>query len=242
MQLEHYQEFKDILAKYQISGRARQAIADLKLVLLLAPTSSGRNTIIRYQVKTGRYHYIVSDTTRPARVNDGVMEENGREYWFRSEAEMLRDLRAGEYLEAEVLHEQQVSGISIRELEKAKAEGKIAITDIDIEGIHNIIRAKPDTIAIMLLPPSFDEWQRRLAGRGPMPLDEQKRRLKTAQKIFQDGLAQDHYHFIIAENIEQSAGLIDAVVAAKPNPHQGRGRDLLRHLASALDDKLANIN
>jgi guanylate kinase len=241
MNLTHYAEFKDILEKYQISPRAQQAIKDLKLVLMLAPTSGGRNTIIRHQLATGRYYYIISDTTRPPRENDGVMEQNGSEYWFRTEGELLADLQAGEFLEAEIIHGQQVSGISIRELEKAQKANKTAITDVDIEGIHNVVKAKPDTIVVMLLPPSFDEWQRRLAGRGQMRPDELKRRLETAQKIFQDGLGHDYYHFVISENIEQSGAIIDAIVEGKANPHQGRGRGLIEHLQSSLNDKLSTM-
>lgn len=242
MQLKHFNEFKDILDKYQVSPRALRATKELRLVILVAPTSAGKNTIIRHQSGTGRYYNLVSDTTRPPRLNDGVLEQNGKEYWFRTEEEMLRDLRAGELLEAEIIHNQQVSGISIRELEKAQNEGRIAITDVDLKGVHNIMRIKPDTIAIMLIPPSFEEWMRRFASRGQMHPDEQKRRMQTAQKLFQDGLDQDYYHFVISENIEQSAALIDAVVAGKANPHQGRGRDLLQHLKSSLEDKLATIN
>lgn len=241
MQLQHYQEFKDVLEKYQISDRAQRAIENLTLVLLLAPTSAGKNTLIRRLLKTDRYYFIVSDTTRPPRENDGIMEQTGKEYWFRTEGEMLADLKAGEFLEAEIIHDQQVSGISIRELEKAQKEGKNAITDVDIEGMHHVVRAKPDTVAIMLLPPSFEEWQRRFAGRGQMRPDEQKRRLQTAQKIFQDGLQQDYYHFVISEHIDQSAGLIDAIVEGKGNPHQGRGRSLLEHLQASLDDKLTSM-
>jgi guanylate kinase len=213
----------------------------LKLVLMLAPTSGGRNTIIRHQLATGRYYYIISDTTRPPRENDGVMEQNGSEYWFRTEEELLADLQAGEFLEAEIIHGQQVSGISIRELEKAQKANKTAITDVDIEGIHNVVKAKPDTIVVMLMPPSFDEWQRRLAGRGQMRPDELKRRLETAQKIFQDGLEHDYYHFVISENIEQSGAIIDAIVEGKANPHQGRGRGLIEHLQSSLNDKLSTM-
>lgn len=241
MQLEHYQEFKDVLEKYQVSERALQATKNLRLVVLVAPTSAGKNTIIRHQIGTGRYYNLVSDTTRPPRENDGVMEKNGREYWFRTEDEMLADLRAGELLEGEIIHKQQVSGISIRELEKAQREGKTAITDVDPEGVHNIMRIKPDTFAVMLLPPSFEEWMRRFAGRGQMRPDEQKRRLETARKIFKEGLEHDYYHFVISENIEQSAALVDAIVSGKANPHQGRGRDLLQHLQSSLEDKLANL-
>ena len=238
MSLKHYAEFVEILAKYQISERAQKVLDDLKLVLMIAPTAAGRNTIVRYQLKTGRYYYIVSDTTRPPRVNDGVTEQNGQECWFRSEETMLADLKAGEFLEAELIHGQQVSGISIRELEKARYAHKIAISDVDLGGIHKIVRAKPDTIAIMLLPPGFEEWQRRLAGRGVMRPDEEKRRLETARRIFEDGLKYDYYHFVISENIEQSAAIIDAIVEGKPNPHQGRGRSLIEHLQSALRDKL----
>ncbi|MGH7195154.1 MAG: guanylate kinase, partial [Candidatus Saccharimonadales bacterium] len=228
--LSHYQDFQEILENYQISDRAKQVLDRMRLVLLLAPTSGGRNTIIRQRVKTGHYHYVISDTTRPPRANDGVMEQNGVEYWFRSEKEILDDLKKGEYLEAEIIHSQQVSGISIRELENAQKEGKIAITDIELKGIHNVLRGKPDTIAIMLLPPSFEEWQRRLAGRGVMRPDEQKRRLETALRIFQDGLKQDYYHFVISDDINQTGGIIDAIVEGKPNPHQGRGRSLIEHL------------
>lgn len=241
MSLKYYPEFEEVLAKYHVSPRAQRVLDNLSLVLMVAASSSGRNTIIRHQVAGGRYYYIVSDTTRPPRVNDGVPEQNGVEYWFRSEEQLLNDLKAGEFLEAEIIHRQQVSGISIRELEKAQSHGKIAITDVDIEGIHNIVRAKPDTIAVMLLPPSFEEWQKRLAGRGLMRPDELRRRLETAQKIFEDGLRQDYYHFVISENIEQSAAIIDAIVAGKANPHQGRGPGLIEHLQSGLRDKLATM-
>src|ERR1700712_1679606 len=154
MVLKHYTEFKEVLETYHVSDSAKATLEDLTLVLLLGPTSSGRNTIIEHQLKTGNYNFIVSDTTRPPRTNDGVLETNGNEYWFRSEEEVLADLKAGQFLEAELIHDQQVSGISIRELEKARAQNKIAITDVDLGGMHKIMLAKPDTIAVMVLPPS----------------------------------------------------------------------------------------
>lgn len=242
MILKRYAEFKEVLGNYQVSERAKKALKDLRLVLLIAPSSSGRNTIIRHQLDTGKYYFIVSDTTRPPRINDGVMEQNGHEYWFRSEEEMLKDLKAGEFLEAEVIHDQQVSGISIRELEKARRQNKVAITDIDLEGVHNVMRAKPDTITVMVVPPSFEEWQRRLVARGRMAPEEQKRRLQTAQRIFEDGLRQDYYHFVISEDINQSVAIIDGLVEGKPNPHQDRARSLIQDIKNSLQYKLNSTN
>ena len=239
--LEHYSEFKEILDSYQVSERALQATKDLQLVLLVAPTSAGKNTIIGHQLHTGRYYNLVSDTTRAPRQNNGVMEQNGKEYWFKTEDQILAGLKAGEYLEAEIIHKQQVSGTSINELEKAQKAQKIAISDVDPQGVHNIIKAKPDTVVIMLLPPSFDEWMRRFAGRGQMRPDEQKRRLETARDLLAEGLKHDFYHFVISEDTKQSGAIIDAIVEGKPNPHQGRGRALIEHLQSSLNDKLASM-
>jgi guanylate kinase len=241
MQLQHYQEFKNILNKYVVSDRAMQVLQGLKLVLLLGPTSSGRNTIIRELVKTGNYHYIVSDTTRPPRINDGVLEENGSVYWFRTEEEVLDDLKSGEFLEAELLHKQQVSGISIRELEKSKSEHKVAITDVDVGGVHTIIKIKPDTTVIMVLPPSFEEWQKRVIGRGRMMPGEEKRRYETALNIFEDGLKNDYYDYVITEDTKQSASIIEAIVEGRANPHQGRGHSIMEHLQESLREKLATM-
>lgn len=238
LHLNNYREFQEILKHYRISDKAQQALERLSLVLMLAPTSSGRNTIIRHLVSTGDYHYIISDTTRPPRLNDGVIEQNGREYWFRDEESVLADLRAGEYLEAELIHSQQVSGISIRELEQAKKEQKVAITDIDLEGVHNILKAKPDTFAIMLIPPSFDEWQRRIVNRGRMSEQEYTKRLMTASRIFEDASKEKYYHFVISENVEQSTQIINGIIRGKSNPHQDRGLEMIETLKQSLEQRL----
>lgn len=238
--LKHYQEFKEALTNYHISERAKNALQDLKLVLLVAPTSTGRNTVITELVKTKGYYFIVSDTTRPPQIRDGKLEENGVNYFFRTEEEMLADIKAGEFLEAELIHDQQVSGISIRELEKAKNLHKVAITDIETAGADNVMRAKPDTKIIFLLPPSFEEWQDRIASRGRMSEHELRNRLRSAAHEFEAALAHNYYHYVIAENVQQSASLIEAIAQNKPNPHQGRGVGLIHQLQDHLQQKLSS--
>jgi guanylate kinase len=93
----------------------------------------------------------------------------------------------------------------------------------------------------MILPPSFEVWRRRLASRGAMRPDEVRRRLETAKKIFEDGLNQNYYHFVVSDNIDQSTAIIDAITEDKANPHQGRGRSVIEHLKSELEDELSTI-
>jgi guanylate kinase len=210
--LEHLSQFRQILKTYTISEHSKQILRDTKLVLLVAPTSAGRNTIIRELLKTGNYHFIISDTTRKPRVNDGVLEQNGIEYWFRKEEDTLDDLKNGKFLEAEIVHNQQVSGISIRELERANNTHKTAITDIDILGTQNIVQAKPDALPILVIPPSFDEWQRRIKNRGAMSDEEYIRRLKTASKIFKTVLEHPYFKFVLNDEILNAASQIEDLV------------------------------
>lgn len=230
--LANRERFEAALANYHISDRAKKILDDNKLVLLTGPSSSGRNTIIDFMLGMGSYHFIVSDTTRPPRVNDGVLEQNGREYWFRKEEEMLQDIENGEFLEAELIHGQQVSGISIRELEDAISEHKIAINEVDIGGMQTVLAAKPDTVAIFILPPSFDEWQRRMTARGTMNPDEFKRRMQTAERIFKEAAESSYAKIVINETVTQAAHQIDDIVQGRgiDDASQTRGRQLAKEL------------
>jgi guanylate kinase len=237
--LKHYHEFNEVLENYHPSERAKKALEGLNLVLLVAPTSTGRNTVIRELVDKHNYQFIVSDTTRPPQFRDGRMEEDSIDYFFRTEDDMLADLRSGEFLEAALIHEQQVSGVSIRELEKAKNSNKIAITDIDPQGADNVMRAKPDSKAIFLIPPSFEEWQRRISSRGRMTEHELRNRLRAALKEFEAALVHNYYQYVITENVMHSATLIESIVRGKQNPHQGQALGLIHRLQGALNQKLS---
>lgn len=237
--LTNLEEFQKILAGYQISDESKEILAETKLVAMVASSSAGRNTIIKELLKSGDYHYIVSDTTRQKRTNDGVMEQDGVEYWFRPEEEVLADLQAGKYLEAAIIHNQQVSGISIRELQRAKAEGKAALSDIEIIGMQNIIKSKPDTYPLFILPPSFDVWMQRLDKRGEMSLDEKRRRLGSAVQEFTSGLENDYYIFVINDDFHNSVKKIHGIVIeGKPSPDQASGRKLAEELRAATENWL----
>ena len=225
-------DFKEVLKHYHISEASKRILTQTKLVLLIAPSAGGRNTIIQELLKLGDYYFVVSDTTRQPRINNGLLEKSGREYWFRTEDEMLNDLKEGKFLEAEIIHGQQVSGISIRELKKASDHNKIAITDVDIGGISNIIHAKPDTIAIAVLPPSFEEWQQRLSIRGPIEVGEYKRRMQTACKIFEQAASHNKFAFVINDNLEHAVEQINHI--AKKGMTDAKKNDQARQLAIKL--------
>jgi len=211
-QLTQIDAFQAVLENYQLSDEARHALADIRLVLLVGPSSSGRNTIINQLVQSGPYHYVVSDTTRQPRINNGVLEQNGKEYWFRSEAEILADLQAGKFLEAAIIHNQQVSGISVRELQAAAADQKVAINEVEVVGADHIHAISPNTMCVFVLPPSFDEWIARMNARGSLPADEIKRRLESAVTEITTALERDYYQFVVNDTFAHTARRIDAMI------------------------------
>lgn len=210
--LEHRQEFEKLLKNYHPSAEAIQALKNTRVVALNGPSSTGRNTVIRELLKTDDYYFIVSDTTRPRRYNDGVLEENGREYYFRKELDFLNDLKQGRFIEAEIIHNQQVSGVSIREVEKAHDLKKTATADMEIEGVINLSRLKPDAVVIIFVPPSFKEWIGRINKRGKLSDYELHNRFQTATKLFKLALPHQNFHFVINDKIGPTIDYVNNLV------------------------------
>ena len=230
--LNHLDEFKQILSNYHVADTSSQVLKKINLLLLSAPTATGANTIINQLLKTGNYYYIVSDTTRPPKFRDGAMEQNGVQYFFRSELEILRELKEGKYLEAAVIHNQQVSGISLRELEKALVLENIAITEVEVQGSATIYHAKPDSICVFMLPPSFDEWQRRIRTRESMNETELKNRLSSALGQIIAALENDYFKLVINDKLE------DAMTQINELAHYGYQDENVQQNARNLAERL----
>lgn len=212
-ELKFLDDFKALLQNYEVPEAAKDLLRKVNLVLLASPSGVGRNTIIDRLMKTGDYHFIVSDTTRYPRVNNGVEEIDGGAYWFISETQFLDGLKNGKYLEASVIHDQQVSGISLKELDRAVSEHKAAITDIEVQGVNAIISVKPDTHAIFLLPPSFEEWMRRLTGRGSMSDVEKARRLNSAIDEYQYAIDNStSLVFLVSDSLDGAVRGINKII------------------------------
>lgn len=204
--------FEKVLSGYKMSDHALKVLHDTNLVVMSGVAGGGRNTVINKLVETGKYHFIVSDTTRPPKFRDGALEQDGVHYFFRKEEDLLKDLQNGEFLEAEIIHQQQVSGISIRELQRANQSGKIAINEIEFGGINNIATAKPDTHVIGLLPPSYEAWIERFRGREEIHEEEFINRLHTAEKVLENMVSKPYFRIVINDDLDECVEFLREVV------------------------------
>lgn len=232
-------KFEDVLKGYRPSQHACRVLADMPLVLLVGVSASGRNTIVAKLVASGRYNFVVSDTTRKPRINNGVAEREGVEYYFRTEEQVFYDLKMGEYLEAAIIHDQQVSGISIREIERIKYQERIPVADVQTDGVESILSVKPDVHCIFILPPSYSEWMRRLDSRGVMSETEKKRRLKSALdeiRYIQNG----DYLVIVNEDLEKSVRQVRGIVekGERLPYHHSKAERVVKELQAAIQKDL----
>lgn len=235
--LKNKQAFLDVLKDYVPSTEAKNLLATMPLVILQGVSGSGRNTLINYIVEHAAFHTVISDTTRPPKVRNGKLEQNGIEYYFRNEDDLLADLRSGMFLEAELIHDQQVSGISIRELVRASKSGKTPINEVARKGVVTIRRAKPNATFFFVVPPSYEIWLERLTKREVMSSDELSNRKNSAVTEIDEALRAPDFHFVINDTVERAAGIITAVFAGAVNEAEDRAA---RTAALAIRDKLVS--
>lgn len=233
--LKNKQAFIDALKDYAPSLEAKQLLADMPLVILQGVSGSGRNTLINHIVEHAAFHAVISDTTRPPKVRNGKLEQDGVEYYFRNEEDLLADLQSGMFLEAELIHDQQVSGISVRELMRASKSGKTPINEVAREGVVNIRRAKPNTLFFFVVPPSYEVWLERLTMREVMSDEEFTNRTRSAIAEIDEALRATDFHFVVNDTVERAADVIQSVVAGSPNDEEDK---TARAVASTIRAKL----
>lgn len=149
-----------------------------RLVVLAGPTAVGKGTVAAH-VKEHHPEILlsVSATTRVPRPG----EVNGEHYFFVDDAEFDRLIASGELLEWATVHNAHRYGTPKAPIEKALAEGRTVLLEIDLQGARQVRAAAPDAALVFLLPPSWDELVHRLVGRGTEGEEERARRLRTAK-------------------------------------------------------------
>lgn len=134
------------------------------LIILSSPSGAGKSTLAkRLMAWDESLGFSVSATTRPARAG----EVEGQDYYFKTRPEFEAMVAAGEMLEhAEVFG--NLYGSPKAPVEKAMAEGRDTLFDVDWQGGQQIRRSSlgKDAVSVFVLPPSIAELERRLRSRG----------------------------------------------------------------------------
>ena len=149
-----------------------------RLLVLAGPTAVGKGTVAAC-VRQNHPEILlsVSATTRPPRPG----EVDGEHYFFVDDAAFDRMVADSELLEHATVHNKYRYGTPRVPIERALAEGRTVLLEIDLQGARQVRAADASATLVFLLPPSWDELVHRLVGRGTEDEEERARRLRTAK-------------------------------------------------------------
>lgn len=160
------------------------------MIVVSGPSGVGKSTIVDGVLAASEDTKLsVSLTTRPPRPG----EREGEEYRFVDLETFLGARDRGELLEWAEVHG-NFYGTPSPFVEETLASGGNVLLEIDVQGGLSVRDRMPDAVLVFLVPPSLDELERRLRGRGTDGEEAIRRRLDNAKEELD---FHDRYDFIV---------------------------------------------
>ena len=201
-----------------------------ELFILSAPSGAGKTTLIQSLMTVGESFawfdvaFSVSHTTRPPRPGEG----EGKDYHFVGDAAFQEMVAAGAFLEWARVHD-HFYGTSCQEVFPRLEKGIDVLLDIDVQGAEQVLARQPQAHSIFIMPPSYEDLERRLYRRG---LDDEQaiaRRLAAASREMR---CYDRYHYVIVnDDARRASEVLAAIILDKRHRRlrmQARVQEILR--------------
>lgn len=146
-----------------------------KLIVISGASGVGKGTVLGILLKKRPdLTFSVSATTRPPRPG----EVDGVHYSFIPKERFEEMIAQGEFLEYDA-HAENYYGTPRAQAEEKLEHGSVLL-DIDPKGAMQVRQAMPEAVLIFIMPPSMEELERRLRGRGDTPEDQIQARMQRA--------------------------------------------------------------
>ncbi len=148
------------------------------IFVVSAPSGAGKRTVLdQVRAADPMLAYSVSATTRAPRPG----EIEGKDYYFLDRAEFERRVAAGEFAEWAEVHG-NLYGTLRAEFARIETEGRDVLVEIDVQGMRKLKAAGVAFASIFIVPPSMEELERRLRGRGTDSEEQIALRLRNARE------------------------------------------------------------
>ncbi|MCZ6774939.1 MAG: guanylate kinase [Ignavibacteria bacterium] len=182
-----------------------------KLVVIAAPSGSGKTTVAREIMKLNpSLAFSVSATTRTVRPG----EVEGKDYFFLSREEFKRGIEADEFVEWEELYGNYYGTLK-REVDRVLDRGQHLLFDVDVNGGLSIKRQYPDVLMIFIRPRSMEVLRTRLQKRGTESNATMKSRLARVPMEFEKGDGFEHQ--IVNDVLSQTVEEVQKIVQTHIN-------------------------
>jgi guanylate kinase len=168
-----------------------------KIYIVSGPSGSGKGTLLAALKKRDDVFYSVSATTREMR----PQETEGVDYHFLTREEFLDMLERDEFLE-HAEYADNFYGTPTAPIRENLEQGRDVIVEIEVQGFLQLKEKLPEAETIFIMPPSEEELERRLRGRGTETEDVILDRLDAAKKEMT--YADQYDHIVVNDDVERA--------------------------------------
>ena len=186
------------------------AMSKLRPIVMCGPSGVGKGTLINRLMADfpGKFGFSVSHTTRAPRPG----ETDGVHYNFVEKSAMEADIAEGKFLEHAHVHE-NIYGTSLAAVEAVATKGQVCILDIDVQGAEIVKKSTLDALFVFIAPPSMEELEKRLRGRGTEKEESIQKRLANAAGEMAKTEVDGFFHAVIVnDDLEKAYGELKTVV------------------------------
>jgi guanylate kinase len=185
-----------------------------RVVVLSGPSAVGKSTVVRcLRERIPDLHFSVSATTRAPRPG----EVDGVDYHFVTPARFQELIDQGALLEwADIHGGLHRSGTLAEPVRAATAAGRPVLIEVDLAGARAVKKAMPEAITVFLAPPSWEDLEARLVGRGTETPEVIRRRLDTARvEMAAQG---DFDEVVVNSRLESACAELVSLLVTAPGP------------------------
>ncbi|MGY6531008.1 MAG: guanylate kinase [Cyanobacterium sp.] len=177
-----------------------------KLFVITGPSGVGKGTLVRSLLEAHPEIFVsISATTRPPRTG----EVEGKDYYFLTPTQFESMIEEQNLLEW-AQYAGNYYGTPKHPVLEQINQGKIVILEIELLGARQVKENFPQGELIFILPPSEEELERRLKGRGSDSAEAIKKRLARAKE---EMVAQDEFdHKIVNDQLERAIAQLEKII------------------------------
>lgn len=199
------------------------------LLIVSGPSGAGKGTICKEFLNRNKDVCVsVSATTRQPREG----EVDGVNYFFITEDEFKHKIANDDFYEYANNHG-NFYGTPRDFVEEKLSSGEDVILEIDFKGAFQVKAFVPDAIYIFILPPSMNELENRIIGRGSESKESFDLRMKNA---YEEISYIDRYdYFIVNDELEEAVETMKCIVKAE-RQRVVKGLDYLKPLLKPLKE------
>jgi guanylate kinase len=207
-------DIDQLAVNYRPDQTGIEVIRGSRTLFLIGVMSAGKDTIKNKLLDLSDYFPITTYTTRLPRINDGALEQDGVAYHFVSRDQMAKMLLEHQMIEVNHFGNDYY-GTSVDEFRIASSQGKIAVGNVDVNGVSMFYDIAPQNMtAVFVVPPSYEVWIQRVKKRyGSLDLFNKEweiRRTITIDEL-EFALSVPYYQFVINDDLKDAVELIDRI-------------------------------